>query len=310
MAFSRMAFDPVDGLCDTAHYPATPESEAQARAQVQSVSSQLRDYINGTLVAQLENAETGQSGAELIGSAAIDNVAGGTVRAQIADLKTQIDDVVGGSVSDGSVTEQKLGTGAVTEQKISAGAVTQDKLADGAVTEQKISAGAVTEQKLGTGAVTQDRLADGAVTAAKLGTGAVTETKLGAGAVTTSKLGAGAVTKQKLGAGALAWTLVFDSGVITDGGNMPFPSQAGKTEMMIQLRGADGVVVYGATVTPLNEEGRTIPYMQIICSFDPADYKTDYRNVTVGTTSIGYSFSRAEAVSGTTNLKRIYIFTR
>lgn len=280
MAFTRMAFDPAGGLKDAGSYPTTPESETQARAQVQRVSDQLRDFINDMLISQLESTQQGQSGAGMIGSAPIDYVTGESVRAQIADIKRQIDDVSAGSVADGTIT--------------------QGKLANGAVSADKLAAGAVTQSKLGEGAVTTD----------KLGDGAVSESKIGAGAVTASKIGVGAVSKAKLGADALAWTLVADSGSLLSSGSIPIASQAGKSEMMIQLRSQDGNMVYGTAIASLNTDGRTIPLMHNIISYDPSDFKCDYRSITVGTTAINYSVSRAEVINGSTNLKRIYVFVR
>lgn len=240
MAFTRMAFDPAGGLKDAGSYPTTPESEAQARAQVQRVSDQLRDFINDTLIEQLESAQQGQSGAEMIGSAPIVYVTGETVRAQIADIKRQIDDVSAGSVTDG--------------------AISQDKLADGAVTG--------------------------------------------------SKIGTGAVSKSKLAAGALGWTLVADSGQLGSSGSIPIASQAGKSEMMIQLRSADGMMVYATAIAPLSTDGRTMPIMLNFTSYDPTDFKCDHRTLTVGTTAISYSVSRAEVLNGATNMRRVYVFTR
>ena len=240
MAFTRMAFDPAGGLKDAGSYPTTPESEAQARAQVQRVSDQLRDYINDSLIEQLESAQHEQSGAEMIGSAPIEYVTGETVRAQIVDIKRQIDDVSVGSVTDG--------------------------------------------------AITQDKLADGAVTA--------------------SKIGAGAVSKAKLGADALGWTLVADSGLLGSSGSIPIASQAGKSEMMIQLRNSDGTMVYGTAIAPLSADGRPMPIMLNIFSYDPTDFKCDYRTLTVGSAGINYSVSRAEVVNGVSNLRRMYVFAR
>ncbi len=42
MAFSKMAFDPSDGLKDTNHYPTTPESEAQARTGAKRIRPAAR----------------------------------------------------------------------------------------------------------------------------------------------------------------------------------------------------------------------------------------------------------------------------
>ncbi len=130
MAFSRMVFSPEDGLNNTQYYPTTPVSEEDARAQVQSVSDQLKAYLNNTLIAQIENAQAGQSGAERIGSAAIANVAGVTVREQIADVKRQIDEASMGSVSDGTIDTAKLAAGAVTKSKLHPDALDWTLVAD------------------------------------------------------------------------------------------------------------------------------------------------------------------------------------
>jgi hypothetical protein len=118
-----MAFDPENGLKSKEHYVTTPVSEEEARAQIQSISDQLKGYLNETLLAELENTQLGQSGAEMIGSAAIACVAGETVRAQIEDVKRQIDNVSTGSVTDGAVATEKLADGAVTKPKLDGGAL-------------------------------------------------------------------------------------------------------------------------------------------------------------------------------------------
>jgi len=131
MGFSRMAFSPENGLNDKQHYPTTPVSEADARAQVQSISDQLKAFLNNTLLAEMESTQAGQSGAEKIGSAGIANVAGETVRAQIADLKRQIDEMSAGSVSDGAISTVKLANGAVSKQKLHPDALDWTLVADG-----------------------------------------------------------------------------------------------------------------------------------------------------------------------------------
>ncbi|MGI5849666.1 MAG: tail fiber domain-containing protein [Christensenellales bacterium] len=214
--FTKMAFIPATGLNNKDIYPSTPDSEAEARAQVQGISDQLRDYINTNLVEELENMVTGSSGAERIGSAAIENVTGTTVREQIADLKGQIDDMATGSVSDGAITTQKIANSAVTQAKMAANAVGASQLADGVVSQSKLASGAVSAAKLADGSVNEVKIANSAVTSGKIATSAVTETKLSTSAVTSTKLGSGAVTETKLGTGAVTNAKIADGAVTAD----------------------------------------------------------------------------------------------
>jgi len=231
MAFSRMTFSPEDGLNNKEYYPTTPVSEEDARAQVQSVSDQLKAYLNNTLLSEIESTQAGQSGAERIGSAAMANVTGETVRAQIADVKRQIDEVSAGSVSDG--------------------------------------------------------------------------------AITTAKLANGAVTKPKLHPDALDWTLVADSGLLSSSGSFAIASQAGKSEMLVQLRNETGTVVCGMFTAPLDAGGVMTPSGQRVMSFDPADFSVDYRTITMASaTTVVYGISHAQSVNGATNLQRAYVFVR
>lgn len=225
--FTKMEFDPVGGLNNSA-YQTTPVSEAEARANVQDVSDQLKNRLNG-LINELENAETTTSGAERIGSAAIENVTGITVREQILDLKTQIDGVSAGQVTPGSITDEKLApdvkmgsllsltttskdcaVNAINEldaeigdasaltttattlagaiNELKSASVEEGNIADGAVTENKIGPGAVTYTKIQNGAVVEDKIASGAVSEAKIASGAVSEAKIASGAITKYKL--------------------------------------------------------------------------------------------------------------------------
>ena len=216
MAFTKMAFNPAEGLRDSAKYPSTPESEDEARAQIQGRLDEIRDYLNGILTAQLQNAETGTSGAERIGSAAIQNVTGTTVRAQIADLKGQIDDFVEGSVSDGMISEPKLADGAVTENKLAADAVSTPKIQDGAVTAAKLAANALDGANLVNVSVTRDKIANDAIGPDQIAEFAVTETKINAGAVTETKIRDYAVKARHLDTDAVETEKIKDGNVKKD----------------------------------------------------------------------------------------------
>lgn len=133
MGFLKMGFIPKDGLKDKEYYRTTPASEDEARAQIQDVSDQLKNYINNTLLAELEETQIGQSGSEKIGSAAIAYVAGETVHAQIADVKRQIDDISIGSLADGTVKSEKLANGAVSKLKMDRSALSWTLAADSGV---------------------------------------------------------------------------------------------------------------------------------------------------------------------------------
>lgn len=310
MAFDRMAFEPREGLRNSEYYPTAPESEADAREQVQGVSDQIKEFLNETLLPQVENAAAGCSGAQKIGSEEIQGVDGTNVFAQIVSLKTQIDDVSAGSVSDGSITTQKIAEAAVTKAKVANNAIGEAQLAPSAVTQEKICNGAVSGTKIAESAVAGNHIMPAAVSGAHIADGAIGNTKIAAGAVSATKIADGCVTKSKLSQAALGWSLVLEEGLNSGNGSIDMPSQAGKSEMMIQLKSADGIVAYGESVAPLNAEGRTIPYMHNISTFNPGNFSVDYRTITVGAVQISYTSSRAETVGGSTNLKRISVFTR
>ncbi len=249
--FSRMAFVPPNGFNNIDAYPTNPASETELRAQMQGISDQLRDFINLTLLPSLENAETGTSAAERLGSAEIESVSGTTVRAQIADLKAQIDATSAGSVTDGSITTAKLADLAVETAKLAAGAVTGEKLGDLAVITAKLADLAVTTAKINNLAVTTEKLAELCVTAAKLAAESVTETKIAAGAVTGTKIANGVVSKSKLGADALAWTA--HTNLELSSGTKTIPSLDGYQEVMLMIiNSGDNNAVTGCAIYPLS----------------------------------------------------------
>jgi hypothetical protein len=56
MAFTDFAFNPVDGLKNATSFP-DPETPGQLRAQVQTPSDQLKDFLNGTHKTELTALE-------------------------------------------------------------------------------------------------------------------------------------------------------------------------------------------------------------------------------------------------------------
>lgn len=187
--FTQMSFTPDSGLNDRDAYPATPVSEGEARSAVQGISDQIKDYINKVLLHELQNADTDKSGAERIGSAAIQYLDNNgihplTVRKQIELLAAKLNDAAGEGISisdiieEGDITGLMISANAITTDKITDGAVTANKIADGVIDGGSLSDGSVTAQQLGYGVVETDKIQDEAVTETKLGAGAVSKLKL------------------------------------------------------------------------------------------------------------------------------------
>jgi hypothetical protein len=98
--------------------PNTLFSSAQLKAAFDSQAEQLQAGLNG-LIDDLLSALDGDSGADNIGSATILGVSGNTVRAQLIDLKAQIQAIIGNSVPAGSITTAMIQNGAITSDKLS-----------------------------------------------------------------------------------------------------------------------------------------------------------------------------------------------
>jgi hypothetical protein len=193
MAFTHMAFNPTTGLNDTSTYDDVPTNP---RSVLQGISDQLRDYINDTLLDELESVTTGSSGAENIGSAAISGVESSpgvsavTVRDQIIAVKAIADTAAAANLTAGSINNSNLfAADVVTQTAIANDAVGADQLAEDSVYTNAIQDNAVTQDKIADDAVGADQLAANAVVEASIVNGSVTEGKIGAGAVTPTKLG-------------------------------------------------------------------------------------------------------------------------
>ena len=113
-----------------------------------------------------------------------------------------------GNLTDGSVTNTKIGGGAVWTGNLTDGAITAAKLADGSVTNIKIGAAAVdtinivsaaiTTAKIGTAAVVTANIADAAITNAKIGALAVDAAKIADATITTAKIADAQITSAKI----------------------------------------------------------------------------------------------------------------
>lgn len=143
----------------------------QLRAKFDKAGSDIKDFINGSLIDELDD--------------------------KLEALETTVDGLVAGTVTDDSVYTAAIQDLAVTSAKISESAVTSGKISNAAVTSNKLDSKAVTTAKINDGAVDTLQLADTAVTHAKLGANAVEAGNIKNGEVTTDKLAGGAVTMAK-----------------------------------------------------------------------------------------------------------------
>ena len=220
MAFTRMAFNPEEGLRKVETYPSTPASEGEARDQVQGRLDEVRDYINRIFLPSLECAQSSLgSGSEKIGSKAIDglDIEGTsvvTVWDQLSLLKTQLKQVVSQGVEDGGVTSNKLAADAVTEAKIENGAVTTFKIAADSIGTSQIIDGSITASKIADVVLSGACLTNASVTEEKLAPSAVTELKIGAGAITETKLSNSAVTSPKIADNAITTIKIMDNSMV------------------------------------------------------------------------------------------------
>ena len=85
MTISNMAFTPTGGLKDASYSPTTPVSEISIRTQIQGVSDQLRDYINGTTNPLLDNTITNTNNAVTTSNTANSNSNSATNTAGVAN---------------------------------------------------------------------------------------------------------------------------------------------------------------------------------------------------------------------------------
>lgn len=128
-----MAFSPLEQALDyVEQLPDQPSlSEGYSPAELKRVfdraAQEIKTYLNETLIAQLESALAGASGAESIGSAAANGIPAGTLHGQILALKALYDtfdrdfrDAVSGILPPGTIAFDRLD--AATRQKIDAGA--------------------------------------------------------------------------------------------------------------------------------------------------------------------------------------------
>lgn len=149
-----------------ANLPDHPSSEGWSAENLKkafdaNATGEIKDSINGIIDSLLSVVE-GESGAENIGSAAIDGVTGTTVREQLESLKSQLTDIVLDEIPDGTITDAKLSNSAgqikskVDEKMPLSGGVLEDyteKLGTVDITEYSYGDDFNVEIKLNTGNV-------------------------------------------------------------------------------------------------------------------------------------------------------------
>lgn len=98
---AEFQFTPIDGFKNATSFP-NPSTEAEARAQLQSLLDQLRDAYN-----VLNSITDGASGADNVRATPI-STSPNTVQGILEWLNEQINAIVQAGISDGSVTDAKL----------------------------------------------------------------------------------------------------------------------------------------------------------------------------------------------------------
>lgn len=116
-------------------------------------------------------------------------------------------------LSNGAVTNSKLGDLSVSTAKLQSGSVDQSKLANDSVGSAQIIGGAVGNSELDNGSISTAKLQDDCVNSSKLATGSVTSDALGSAAVLTSAINDGAVTAQKLAADCVTNSAIADGSI-------------------------------------------------------------------------------------------------
>ncbi len=103
-------------------------------------------------------------------------------------------------ITDGAITNPKIGTDAVDSRVIAANAVTADTIVAGAVTTDKLAAGAVTANKIAAGTITAGSaiIADGAITTAKIADAAITNAKIANASIDAAKIIDGSITNAEI----------------------------------------------------------------------------------------------------------------
>ena len=93
--------------------PDRPNLEAgftseELKAYFDKAGRDIKSYINGVLIEELASSAEHGSGADKIGSGAIETLPGNTVQEKLAALSSQIRELASGTIPDGSITPDKF----------------------------------------------------------------------------------------------------------------------------------------------------------------------------------------------------------
>lgn len=136
MAFTTFTGE-VNNISQLSDTPTLTEglSPDELKARFDLGNVRIKDYINNTLLPQLErNSAASNLGAQSVsGFDQFSNVqaALAVIISHILDLEDEVSK--SSSIEDGSVTTSKLASGAVIADKVGASAITKEKIAAGAV---------------------------------------------------------------------------------------------------------------------------------------------------------------------------------
>jgi hypothetical protein len=193
--FTKMKYTPAEGLNSREAFATVPGTEEEARGQIQGVFDQVKDYINGNLISELESVATGASGADKLGSAAMPGVektpgvSAVTVRDQIAAVKAIADGAVAGNLTPGSISNPNMfAPGVVQLSAMSANSVDSAQYVDYSIDHEHLSNNCVNGDNIADSSLGPEHYTNGSIREQHLSNMCVTEGKIGQAAVSKTKL--------------------------------------------------------------------------------------------------------------------------
>jgi len=121
--YTSMAFNPANGLENRTTYETRPASETRTREILSAMPVQLQNYLNATLLPQLETEYSFLRSANAAASlgangALISSGYPNTIQGVLKQLHENMKDVSQGSVADGSITLEKMAANVLYSQNI------------------------------------------------------------------------------------------------------------------------------------------------------------------------------------------------